>query len=216
MANSISGIIFDTHVKGFTKHHPAVPEHLQETYAGLATPDVIGYIKSLGVTSVELPPVHAFIDDSDLLEKGLVNYGGYNSIGFSAPDTRYGSAPEQTLREFEEMVARFREAGLETIMDDWADPAMRCFGMVMDGRARPTGVRQRGTEAAMLIVLNAHHDLVEFGVPTIEGATHWALELDTNVIGEVPRYKGGPGERYGVTWALVSTIHRVGRPPNEH
>ena len=110
-------IIYEMHVKGFTKQHPEVPENLRGTYAGLATQPVIDYIKSLGVTSVELLPVHAFIDDSYLLDKGLVNYWGYNSIGFFAPDTRYASAPEQTLREFKEMVARFHEAGLEVIMD---------------------------------------------------------------------------------------------------
>jgi len=60
-------------------------------------------------------------------------------------------------------------------------------------------VRQRGTEAAMLIVLNAHHDLVEFTLPMFEGETHWILELDTNVTDELPQYKAGPGERYGVT-----------------
>jgi len=110
-------IVYEMHVKGFTKRHPDVPEKLRGTYAGLATPQVIDYIKRLGVTSVELLPVHAFVDDSYLLEKGLVNYWGYNSIGFFAPDTRYASEPEQTLREFKEMVARFHEAGLEVIMD---------------------------------------------------------------------------------------------------
>jgi len=81
---------------------------------------------------------------------------------------------------------------------------MRCFGMLIDGRARPTGVRQRGTEATMLIVLNAHHDLVEFTLPMFEGGTHWVLELDTNVADdkatdEKTPYKGAPGDRYGMT-----------------
>jgi glycogen operon protein len=110
-------IVYELHVKGFTKKHPAVPGHLQGTYAGLARKEVVQYIKSLGVTSVELLPVHAFINDSHLLEKGLTNYWGYNSIGFFAPDTRYASAPDQTLREFKEMVACFHEAGLEVILD---------------------------------------------------------------------------------------------------
>jgi isoamylase len=82
---------------------------------------------------------------------------------------------------------------------DWADPAMRCFGMLIDGRARPTGVRQRGTEAAMLIVLNAHHDLVEFALPIVEGGTHWILKFDTNIPSGTAQYKGQPGDRYGVT-----------------
>jgi glycogen operon protein len=110
-------IVYELHVKGFTKQHPAVPEHLRGTYAGLANREVIAYIKDLGVTTVELLPVHTFLNDSHLLEKGLTNYWGYNSIGFFAPDTRYASAADQTLREFKEMVAAFHEAGLEVILD---------------------------------------------------------------------------------------------------
>jgi glycogen operon protein len=82
---------------------------------------------------------------------------------------------------------------------DWADPAMRCFGMLIDGRAHPTGVRQRGTEAAMLIVMNAHHDLVEFSLPKVEGGTHWTLELDTNIPDGGSQYRDEARSRYGVT-----------------
>jgi glycogen operon protein len=110
-------IIYEAHVKGFTKLHPAVPDHHKGTYAGLATREVIDYVKSLGVTSIELLPIHTFINDSQLLEKGLTNYWGYNSIGFFAPDPRYASAPDQCLREFKEMVASFHDAGLEVILD---------------------------------------------------------------------------------------------------
>jgi glycogen operon protein len=110
-------IIYEAHVKGFTQLHPAVPEHLRGTYAGLGVKEVIDYVKALGVTAIELLPVHTFIDDSHLLEMGLANYWGYNSIGFFAPDPRYASAPDQCLREFKEMVARFHDAGLEVILD---------------------------------------------------------------------------------------------------
>jgi isoamylase len=110
-------IIYEAHVKGFTKRHPAVPPNLQGTYAGMGTKEVIDYVKSLGITAIELLPVHTFINDSHLLERGLNNYWGYNSIGFFAPDPRYASAPEQCLREFKEMVARFHDAGLEVFMD---------------------------------------------------------------------------------------------------
>ena len=109
-------IIYETHVRGFTKLHPTVPESERGTYAGF-TKEVIAYIKSLGVTTVELLPVHTFIRDSQLLDKGLTNYWGYNSIGYFAPDPHYASRPEQTLREFKEMVARFHDAGLEVILD---------------------------------------------------------------------------------------------------
>jgi isoamylase len=110
-------IVYEAHVKGFTKLHPAVPEKLRGTYAGLGTKEVVDYVKTLGVTSIELLPIHTFINDSQLLEKKLTNYWGYNSIGFFAPDPRYASAREQTLREFKEMVARFHEAGIEVILD---------------------------------------------------------------------------------------------------
>jgi glycogen operon protein len=110
-------IVYETHVRGFTKRHPAVPEKLRGTYKGLGTPEVIDYVKSLGVTTIELLPIHMFINDSHLLERGLTNYWGYNSIGFFSPDPRYASEPEQTLREFKEMVARFHDAGLEVILD---------------------------------------------------------------------------------------------------
>ena len=110
-------IIYETHVKGYTKLHPKVPEHQRGTYCGLATKDVIDYIKALGVTSIELLPVHTFINDKFLLDKGLTNYWGYNSIGFFAPDPRYAADPSKTLQEFKEMVARFHDAGLEVIID---------------------------------------------------------------------------------------------------
>jgi isoamylase len=110
-------IIYETHVRGYTKQHPAVSPDLRGTYAGLGTKEVVEYVKALGVTSVELLPVHTFIDDSLLLEKGLRNYWGYNTIGFFAPDPRYAAFPADSLREFKEMVARFHDAGLEVILD---------------------------------------------------------------------------------------------------
>jgi isoamylase len=110
-------IVYETHVRGFTKRHPAVPEDQRGTFAGFAVKEVIDYIKSLGVTTVELMPVHTFINDSHLLEKGLTNYWGYNSIGFFAPDPRYAARPERGLAEFKEMVARFHDAGLEIVLD---------------------------------------------------------------------------------------------------
>ena len=110
-------IIYETHVKGFTKAHPKVPEKLRGTYAGLGTQDVIDYVKALGITAIELLPVHTFIDDGYLVEKDMVNYWGYNSIGFFAPDPRYAADPLNSLREFKEMVARFHDAGLEVILD---------------------------------------------------------------------------------------------------
>ena len=96
---------------------PRCPKRLRGTYAGLGNKDVVGYIKSLGVTSVELLPIHTFVNDSYLLDKKLRNYWGYNTIGFFAPDPRYASDVPNSLREFKEMVARFHDAGLEVILD---------------------------------------------------------------------------------------------------
>ncbi|HEY4166798.1 MAG TPA: glycogen debranching protein GlgX [Reyranella sp.] len=110
-------VIYEAHVKGFTKLHPKVPEKLRGFYAGMGTRHVIDYIKSLGITTVELLPVHSFINDSYLLDKKLVNYWGYNTIGFFAPDPRYASDVANSLREFKEMVSRFHDAGLEVILD---------------------------------------------------------------------------------------------------
>jgi isoamylase len=110
-------IIYEMHVRGFTKQHPEIAESLRGTYEGLGSPEVVAYIKSLGVTSVELLPVHTFVNDSQLLEKGLTNYWGYDSIGFFAPDPRYAADRFRVLQEFKEMVARFHEAGLEVLLD---------------------------------------------------------------------------------------------------
>src|SRR4029078_7346807 len=97
--------------------HPAVPEKHRGTYKGLAAREVVDYVKALGVTTIELLPVHQFLNDSQPLERNLTNYWGYNSIGFFAPDPRYASEPEQTLREFKEMVASYHDAGLDVILD---------------------------------------------------------------------------------------------------
>ncbi len=110
-------VIYELHVRGYTKLHPRVPENLRGTYAGLATRDVLNYIKSLGVTSIEFLPVHTFITDSHLTERGLTNYWGYNSIGFMAPEPAYAANGRDSLREFKEMVACIHDAGLEVILD---------------------------------------------------------------------------------------------------
>lgn len=110
-------IIYEAHVKGLTKLHPKVPEKLRGTYAGLGTPEVLDYIKSLGVTSVELLPVHSFVQDDYLQEKNLVNYWGYNTISFFTPARRYAAVPDFAFSEFKEMVSRLHGAGLEVILD---------------------------------------------------------------------------------------------------
>jgi len=108
-------IIYEVHVKGFTMLHPKVPHQLRGTYAGLATAPVIDYLKRLGVTAVEILPVHCFVDDRHLVEKGLHNYWGYNSIGFFAPEPRYSSTGH--ISEFKTMVKTLHSAGIEVILD---------------------------------------------------------------------------------------------------
>jgi glycogen operon protein len=110
-------IIYEAHVRGLTQRHPALPEGLRGTYAGLASAEIAGYLTSLGVTTVELLPVHTFVDDSYLLDKGLSNYWGYNTIGFFAPARRYAANKDFAFAEFKEMVAHLHDAGLEVILD---------------------------------------------------------------------------------------------------
>ena len=95
-------IIYELHVKGFTKLHPQVPPQLRGTYAGLATPPVIDYFNRLGVTAIELLPVHAFVDDKQLVERNLRNYWGYNTIGYFAPEARYAAG--NPVHDFKSMV----------------------------------------------------------------------------------------------------------------
>jgi isoamylase len=108
-------IIYELHVKGFSRRHPGVPERLRGTYAALATAPVLEHFKRLGITAVELMPVHAFVDDRHLAEKGLRNYWGYNSIGFFAPDSRYAATDLTT--EFKTMVKTLHSNGIEVILD---------------------------------------------------------------------------------------------------
>ncbi len=112
-------IIYEMHVKGFTKRHPAVPSEQRGTYAGLTHPAVIEYLKSLGITAVELMPVHQFVHDRMLIDKGLRNYWGYNSICYFAPHNEYSSSGDQgqQVQEFKKMVYQLHEAGIEVILD---------------------------------------------------------------------------------------------------
>jgi isoamylase len=112
-------LIYELHVKGFTRLHPDVPAELRGTYAGLAHPSVVEYLLSLGVTAVELLPVHHFVSGKHLIEQGLTNYWGYNSIGFFAPDARYSSAGAlgAQVSEFKTMVRTLHRAGLEVVLD---------------------------------------------------------------------------------------------------
>ncbi len=112
-------VIYELHVKGFTKRFPGIPDQIRGTYAAMRHPEVINYLKRLGVTSVELLPVHHFIHDRHLIERGLSNYWGYNSINFFAPHPEYSAAQYgvEQIYEFKNMVKSLHEAGLEVILD---------------------------------------------------------------------------------------------------
>jgi isoamylase len=112
-------IIYEAHVRGLTLLHPSVPEHQRGTYAGLAHPAVIAHLQRLGVTAVELMPVHQFVAEQSLVQRGLTNYWGYNTIGFLAPHNRYSSAGQrgEQVGEFKTMVKALHEAGIEVILD---------------------------------------------------------------------------------------------------
>jgi glycogen operon protein len=110
-------IVYELHVRGYTKLHPDVPEDYRGTFRGLCEPEVIEHIKRLGVTSIELLPIHTFVTDSYLADKNLRNYWGYNTISFFAPERFYASVPDFAFSEFKEMVARLHHAGIEVILD---------------------------------------------------------------------------------------------------
>jgi isoamylase len=112
-------IIYETHVRGLTMRHPDVPEHLRGKFAAVGSPPIVAYLRDLGVTAIELLPIHGFVDDRFLLDRGLRNYWGYNSIAFFAPDVRYRTSdiPGDGVREFKEMVKSLHAAGIEVILD---------------------------------------------------------------------------------------------------
>ncbi len=112
-------VIYEAHVKGLTQLHPAVPEEIRGTYAAIAHPAIIDHLTSLGVTAIELMPVHQFVQDSTLVDRALANYWGYNTIGFFAPHNAYSAAGQrgQQVQEFKAMVRALHEANIEVILD---------------------------------------------------------------------------------------------------
>jgi glycogen operon protein len=112
-------VVYEVHVRGFSMRNPAIPENLRGTYAGLSHEVSISYFKELGITAVELLPIHHFIDEGHLVDKGLTDYWGYNTLGFFAPMSRYSSSGDVggQVNEFKQMVKAFHRAGIEVILD---------------------------------------------------------------------------------------------------
>lgn len=139
-------VIYELHVRGFTMQHPSVPDELRGTYAGMATAPVIDYLKKLGVTTVELLPVHSYLNDRHLAEQGLQNYWGYNTLGFFAPEMRYSAS--RKVKEFKTMVKTLHSAGIEVILDV-------VYNHTCEGNQMGPTLSLRGVDNASYYILNA-------------------------------------------------------------
>ncbi len=141
-------VVYEMHVRGFTMRHPDVPPALRGTYAGLGTAPVIDYLKRLGVTTVELLPVHSYINDRHLAEHGLQNHWGYNTLGFFAPEPRYSAS--QKINEFKTLVRTLHRAGIEVILDV-------VYNHTCEGNQNGPTLSLRGIDNAAYYTLNENH-----------------------------------------------------------
>ena len=203
-------VIYEAHVRGLTRLHPAVPEPQRGTYQGLAHPAVIEHLHGLGVTAVELMPVHQFVSDAILAERGLANYWGYNTIGFFAPHNGYsasGSRGEQ-VQEFKSMVRTLHEAGIEVILDvvynhtaegNHLGPTLSFRGIDNASYYRLAGDDQRfyvdttGTGNSLLM---RHPHVLQM---IMDSLRYWILEMHVD------------GFRFDLAAALARQFHEVDR-----
>ena len=140
-------VIYEMHVRGYTMRHPEVPEAWRGTYAALASAPVIGYLRRLGVTTLELMPMHAHIDERFLVERGLSNYWGYNTLGFFAPELRYSASDK--VKEFKTMVRALHSAGIEVILDV-------VYNHTCEGHQMGPTLSMRGLDNASYYMLGEH------------------------------------------------------------
>jgi len=199
-------VIYELHVKGFTQLNPHIPPKLRGTYAGLASAPAIEHLQRLGVTAVELMPVHSFIDDRHLVEKGLRNYWGYNSIGFFAPDARYSAS--DNIKEFKTMVKRLHSAGIEVILDvvynhtgegNHLGPTL-CFRGIDNAayyRLSPDNHRYYMDFTGCGNTLNMRHPRVLQLI--MDSLRYWVLEMHVD------------GFRFDLASALARELHAVDR-----
>src|SRR5438132_3003654 len=203
-------VIYETHVRGFTARHPDVPEALRGTYAGLAHPAAVEHLTALGVTAVELLPVHHFFSEPSLVERGLRNYWGYNSLGYFAPHARYSSSGRrgEQVREFKALVRTLHAAGIEVILDvvynhtaegDHRGPTLSLRGIDnaayyrLDENDRSRYVDYTGTGNT----LNARHP--EALRLIMDSLRYWATEMHVD------------GFRFDLAAALARGLHEVDR-----
>ena len=182
-------VVYEAHVKGFTMRHPDVPEDLRGTYAGLAHEAVTDHLTRLSVTAVELLPVHEYVPEEFLLQRGLTNYWGYNSIGYFAPHHAYSAAVRagqpggqvgQQVAEFKAMVRALHHAGLEVILDVVFNNAL-AVGIYLDGSDDPDRAAD-GTlllDDDFLILVNAWWEPLDFTIPQARPGQSWQLAVDS-------------------------------------
>jgi glycogen operon protein len=202
-------IIYEAHVKGLTILHPDIPQSIRGTYTAIAHPSVINYLKDLGITAVELMPVHHFVKDRILEEKGLTNYWGYNSIGFFAPDVRYSASGDhgRQVKEFKNMVKELHKAGIEVILDvvynhtgegNHMGPTLSFRGVDNASYYRLTGDKQyymdyTGTGNTLNAMMPAVLRLI------MDSLRYWILEMHVD------------GFRFDLASALARELHDVDR-----
>jgi glycogen debranching enzyme GlgX len=198
-------VIYELHVKGFTQLHNEIPEHLRGTYAGLGTHTVTDYLRDLGVTAVELMPVHHFFTEPEVAARGMVNYWGYNSIGFFAPHAAYSSLGDrgQQVAEFKQMVKNFHAAGIEVILDV-------VYNHTAEGEADgPTysfrGLDDRGYYKRASPVGDAYWDITGCG-NTVDSTSQGALRLILDSL----RYWTTEMHIDGFRFDLASALARTG------
>jgi len=203
-------VIYELHVRGFSMRNPDVPEQLRGTYAGLACDASIEYLKKLGVTAVELLPVHHFIDEGHLLERGLRDYWGYNTLGFFAPMSRYSSSGDmgQQVTEFKEMVKTLHRAGIEVILDVVYNHT--CEGnrmgpiLSMKGIDNPTYYRQVREEPRYYMDYTGTGNTLNAMNPQVlklvmDSLRYWITEMHVD------------GFRFDLASALARELHAVSR-----
>ena len=223
-------VVYEAHVRGISKLNRAVPTELRGTYAGLAHASTIGYLKDLGVTSIELLPVQAFVSEQRLLGQGLVNYWGYNTLNFFSPHADYATraaqsaGPEAVLREFKGMVKLLHEAGLEVILDVVYNHTSEegPDGPVTGYRGIDNAAYYRQTRDGRYLDVTGCGNTVNFGhdVPVrlvLDSLRYWAERAADRRIPVRPRGDARPERRRALP-ARPSAAHRYpGRPgPRRH
>jgi isoamylase len=201
-------VIYELHVRGFTKLHPGVPERLRGTYAGLAHPAAIEHLVGLGVTTVELLPVHHFVTEPGLLRRGLTNYWGYNTVGYFAPHAGYSSTGTdgEQVREFKAMVRALHAAGIEVILDvvynhtaegDEGGPMLSMRGIDNSGyyRLLPDDARRYADYTGCGNTLDVRHPYVLQLL--MDSLRYWVTEMHVD------------GFRFDLASALARSFHDV-------